>query len=101
MPSCKYNETQRATERQKQIIALIAIGMNIDEARDALLKEGLKVSEKHFPTKNKDYCQIMIPLISKISASETARYVTGSEPGKTKAYVIVTAKPDGTITEIE
>ena len=98
---CRSGETQSASEKQEKVMGLISIGMNIDEARDILLKQGFKVSRKHFPTKRKDYCQVLIPLISRIPASETARYVTGSEPGKTKAYVIVTAKPDGTITEIE
>ena len=99
--ACTSSEQRMANEKQERIMKLISIGMNIDDARDILIKEGFKVGKKYFPTEKKNYYQMNVPLISKMPKSETIRYTTGLGPGKTKAYVMIIANPDGTITEIE
>ncbi len=99
--ACSKTEKPKKAGIEKHIFSLISVGMNIDEARNELLKHGFKVGEKYFPTNEKNYYQMNIPLISKVPASETFRYVINRPPGNTKAYIIVTADKDGKITKIE
>jgi len=99
--ACSKAEPPKEVGVEKQILGLISIGMNIDDARGMLLEKGIKVGEKYYPTSEKNYYQMNIPLISEIPVSETIRYATNKSPGNKKAYIVVFADKGGSITKIE
>ena len=99
--ACSKTEPPKEPETEKQILGLISIGMNIDEARNELINKGFKVGEKYYPTSDKSYYQMNIPLVSEIPVSETVRYVSNKSPGNKKVYIVVIADKDGNITKVE
>ena len=99
--ACSKAEAPQEVEIESEILGLIAIGMNIDKARNKLIEKGFKVGQKYYPTKEKSYYQMDIPLVSQLPASETFRYATNMKSGDKKIHIVVFADTKGYITKIE
>ena len=99
--ACSKTQPPKESEIEKQILGLISVGMNIDEARNELIRKGFRVGDKYYPTSDKSYFQMNIQLVSEIPVSETIRYASNKSPGDKKVYVVVFADKDGNITKVE
>jgi hypothetical protein len=73
--------------------------MDIDEAIIIIKKNGFAVGEKYFPTAQKDYYQVNIPLTQTIPKSATIAETTG-KASDVRIYAIIKAGLDNKITSI-
>ena len=94
------DKTVEGKDKVKIVKSLVKVGMDIDWASKILRENGFKVGRKYMPTKNKDYYQINIPIIDKISLSSTIAESAGIK-FNSRGYVVLEADLNNKITEIK
>lgn len=101
LAACSSNSEEKNAmdAKYKKLNELVAIGMNIDNAANILRENGYTVGQKEYPTAQKDYSQIIVPLSKKIPASATIAETTGKGKGM-NIYAIIKADKNDIIFEI-
>ncbi len=101
-----YLKSKRAEAKYQDIVGMVKPGMDIEDARQLLIKAGYQPGEKYFPTKKEDYYLVLIPVGEHTyigSSLESLEYaITGSKSilPHPRAWVIIEADRHGKVIEV-